>query len=289
MATINEIKEQMTVVHSVGDFAGALQQIATLRMVRLREGVLRSRPFVEEANKLLEELGSIKNAMDTEAIMKLEDKYESLYPTSSRFAVVIITSNQGLTGMYNQEIFKKAEKVIADNPDADYFVIGHKGQEYFSTTAAKKYHVEYYPYEVPDTFTMQDLEKIVSMFDYYLHVTLVYSRYINSATREVVAISVVSPQPPEEEDPNKKPGKYIFEPDIEQLIKGVSSKLRAALFQQQVFDARLAQNAAQMIGMKTASDNATKMLGDLQLDYNKQRRKMIDKKISEVFAGSSLW
>jgi F-type H+-transporting ATPase subunit gamma len=73
------------------------------------------------------------------------------------------------------------------------------------------------------------------------------------------------------------------------MIDGVSRSLRAALFQQQIMDARLSQFSAQMIGMKTSSDNAEKLLAELRLEYNKQRRKMIDKKISEVFAGSAMW
>jgi F-type H+-transporting ATPase subunit gamma len=54
-------------------------------------------------------------------------------------------------------------------------------------------------------------------------------------------------------------------------------------------DGRLAQYSAQMLGMKAATDNAQTLLGDLRQEYNKARRKMIDKKISEVFAGSALW
>lgn len=287
MATINEIKEQMSTVKSVGEFTNALQQIATIRMMQVRDRVLKSRPFVEEANNLLKELTSLKNAMDAEDLMRLEAKNsdKSTYQTN-KFAVIVITSNQGLTGSYNPEIYRKVEKMIESHKDSDFFVIGKRGQEYFNTG---KYGVTHFPYSIPDDFNMDDLSRLVKLFDYYSHITLVYSRFINTAQREVIAISVATPAPETTELDSKQPGKYLYEPDLMALIQTASKKLRAALFQQQIFDARLSQYAAQMLGMKASSDNADRILGDLRLEYNKQRRKLIDKKISEVFAGSALW
>jgi F-type H+-transporting ATPase subunit gamma len=83
--------------------------------------------------------------------------------------------------------------------------------------------------------------------------------------------------------------RFLFEPSIEDLVKKAEIKLRLATFEQQALDARLAQYAAQMMGMQNASENAKGLIADLTHEYNKQRRKIIDKKISEVFAGSALW
>jgi F-type H+-transporting ATPase subunit gamma len=311
MPTLNEVKEQMGVVASVGDFTNALQQIATIRMLRLREKVEKSRPFVETALDLLQELVSVRNSLDIDELVKLEGKHKKIVqPAASKKAVIVVTSNQGLIGRYNIEIYQKVEKIVEANKNADFYVVGKKGQEYFQLG---KFKVVNYPYEVKDDFTAEDLRRIVALFDYYAEITLIYSRYINSATHEVVTLTVVAPIPAAP-DPKAKekiekvdnaekteaekaatpektvgPVKYIFEPDIVDLIEGVSKELRAALFQQQIMDSRLAQYSSQMVGMKTASDNANNLLANLRVDYNKQRRKMIDKKISEVFAGSALW
>ena len=288
MPTLNEVKEQMIVVGSVGEFTNALQQIATIHMMKLRTQVLASRPFVETAAALLSELAALRNTLAAEDLLKLEKKHEETKVASGHTAVIIITSNQGLTGRYNIEIYQKLEKVLIEEKDADFFIIGHKGQELFQTG---KFKVHNFPYEVPENFTIADLTRLIGMFDYYTKITLIYSHYVNSATREVLNISVVAPvieAAPLEKD-SKSLGKYTYEPDIDELIEGVSKTLRAALFQQQIMDARLSQYSAQMIGMKTASDNANHLLADLRVDYNKQRRKLIDKKISEVFAGSALW
>ncbi|MCC2631970.1 MAG: atpG [Patescibacteria group bacterium] len=289
MATLNEVKEQMIVVNSVGEFTNALQQIATLHMMQLRDKVLASRPYVEAANEMLGELQALRNAMQTADLIKIEkQKKQQMASLAARSAVIVITSNQGLTGRYNIEIYQKIEKILEKEQGSDFYIIGKKGQEYFQNG---RYKVQSFPFEVPDNFTIESLRRLTTIFDLYQRVTLVYSRYINSATREVVALSVVSPDGEDVaiEDIHEKPNRFIYEPDIDLLIEGVSKKLRDALFQQQILDARLAQFSSQMIGMKTASDNATSLLADLRVDYNKQRRKMIDKKIGEVFAGSALW
>jgi F-type H+-transporting ATPase subunit gamma len=292
MPTLNEVKEQMIVVGSVGDFTNALQQIATIRMIKLRDKVVASRVFVETAADLLSELTTLRNTLHTEDLVKLERKKVAsragikTKEHDERSAVIVITSNQGLTGRYNIEIYQKVEKILEMEKNSDFYVIGKKGQEVFQNG---KFKVRSFPYEVPDNFGIEDLKRLITLFDYYGKVTLVYSHYVNSAIRDIVALSVVSPALPPDPDAKKMKGRYIFEPDIDRLIEGVTRKLQAALFQQQILDARLSQFSAQMIGMKTASDNANDLLGELRVDYNKQRRKMIDKKISEVFAGSALW
>jgi len=249
-----------------------------------------SRPFVEEALTMMRELSALKDQLQAAEAMKLDKKHrEEALPhfQNQREAVIVITSNQGLTGRYNIEVYQRLEKLVAEKPKAEYFVIGKKGQEVFMNG---KYKVEHYPYEVGDNFTIDDLRRLIALFDYYEHVTLLYSRYLNSAKRDIVVTSIVTPQiEVEEGKEEKQPGKYIYEPELFELIDTMGAKLRAALFQQQIFDSRLSQYAAQMIGMKTASDNAVELLNDLRLQYNKQRRKMIDKKIGEVFAGSALW
>lgn len=290
MATINEIKEQMTVVGSVGNFTNALQQIATIRMVRLRSKVLDSRPFVDAAQQILAELTALRDSR-LQADLKSMKQENALDPaTGNGRAVIIITSNQGLTGLYNIEIYQKIEKILEGEKGSDFFVIGKKGQESFQTG---KYKVVNFPYEVKEDFGIEDLRRLTDIFDTYTHISLIYSKYINTATRDVVYTSITKPTsavvPEEVTKDLPHPTKFTFEPDITQLIHGISKTLRSALFQQQIMDARLSQNSAQMIGMKTASDNANGLLEELQVDYNKQRRKLIDKKIGEVFAGSALW
>lgn len=293
MASINEIKEKIGVVKSVGGFANAMQQIAAMRMVALRDKVLSSKRFVDEATKILAELNLYKELYYQEQLdNKNKKKKNNNQPETAKNikkAIIVVSSNQGLCGKFNAEIFKKVEKeILSNNLDADFFLIGKKGQEHYLTN--KKFHFKFYPYSLPDDFEAKDLLRLVDMFPYYDRIMLVYTRYINAVNREVMETILIVPPATLNEPPDPKEKiKFIFEPSIEELIKDISSKLRAATFQQQILDSRLAQFSAQMVGMQAATENAKTLLDELNHDYNKQRRKMIDKKISEVFAGSALW
>lgn len=292
MALINETKEKMAVVKSVGSFANALQQIAAMRMVTLRDKVMSSKRFVDEATQMLRELNLYKeisyNKTYEQANKKAFKKEAPKTPSPLHNAVIIVTSNQGLCGKYNAEIFKQLEEhILQENEGSDIFIIGKKGQEHYLTN--KKYNFNFYPYNLPDDISYSDLLRLVMMFPYYQRILMVYSRFVNTVTRDVVETLLVTP-PTGNLDINKEEKtSFVFEPSIEELIRDISSKLRAATFQQQILDSRLAQFSSQMVGMQTASENSKILLEDLGHEYNKQRRKMIDKKISEVLAGSALW
>lgn len=298
MTRINEIKEEKIVVRSVGDFAGSLQQIAASRMVKLRDVVLKSRRFVDEATLILKELELERTKkIESELAITKNDvrtftekaSKPGLKPDQLATAIIVVTSNQGLSGSYNTDIIRKVEALIPEHQQADYFVIGSKGQAFFRRVA-KKYNIRYYPYNIPEVVNIEDLRPLINMFYHYDQIYMVYSKYINTATRDVIFLELAVPNIKEVEvKKEQEEGKFIFEPSIEEIIRVVTSKLRYALFRQQILDSKLSLYTSQMIAMKTASDNAEELLKDLQLQYNKARRKLIDKKIQEVQAGRSLW
>lgn len=299
MARINEIKEQKIVVQSVGDFAGSLQQIAAARMVKLRKLVIASRRFVDEATLILRELqlakmkvrhdllNPKKSKMSKLTNKKKTEEEKPLFP--ERQAIIVISSNQGLAGSYNTEIIKKLENIALEHKEADFFVIGKKGQE-FMARFSKKNNIQYFPFNIPEEVKMNDLKPLIGMFYYYNRIHLVYSKYINTTTREVVFLELAVPHTGQmDDDQIQDIDKYLFEPSVDELIQAISSQLRYALFRQQILDSKLSLYSAQMIAMQTASDNAKDLLKDLQMEYNKARRKLVDKKIQEVQAGRSLW
>lgn len=299
MSRITEIKTQQQVVNAVGSFAASLQQISASRMARLRQAVIDARRFVDEATLILRELQLEKNKQlekEAKAAAKTNLPHK-LLPQSSpppptkpkRTAIIVITSNQGLCGSYNTDIAKKMNTIVADYPDVDYFVIGKKGQDFFRSLA-KKYNIKFYPFNIPEFVQMHHLKPLVGMFYYYDQIFLVYSKYINTTTREVVFIELAVPHNIAiESQIEKQEGKFIFEPSLDEVIRSTTAKLRYALFRQQILDSRLSLYASQMIAMQTAADNAKKLNTTLQLEANKARRKIIDKKIQEVQAGRSLW
>ena len=137
MPRLNEIKERQEVVQTIGGFANSLQQIAAMRMMKLRDLVLASKRFVEESTIILRELylERDKQIQKQLALDKKSNRLPTLNQTSInrvdgpiKTAIIAVTSDVGLCGSYNVEIFKKLDEVIGEYPDADYYIIGHKGQ-----------------------------------------------------------------------------------------------------------------------------------------------------------------
>lgn len=298
MPRINEIKQEKIVVQSVGSFAHSLQQIAASRMAKLRRVVEASRRFIDESTVILRELELERTRRLQEELGITKHHFQPPKKTSSkttapieaaRSAIIVVSSDQGLSGSYNSEIVKKLDVIVPQHQNADYYVLGHKGQDYFKRVI-KKTKLHYYPYNIPEEVSIMDLQPLIGMFYHYDQIYMVYSKYINTVTREVVLIELVVP-PVETELAltEKVAGKYIFEPSLDGVINSISAHLRYALFRQQILDSKLSLYTAQMMAMKTASDNAEDLLKDLQLQYNKARRKEIDRKIQEVQAGRALW
>lgn len=297
MSTIKEIKENQTVVKGVGDFATSLQQIAASRMVKLRNQVLAAKRFADEAVIILRELEierekQLKKELDLGKgeVNVLQKTSRPIQQTNtSRTAVIIVTADQGLCGSYNSEIFKKIEDVAPQYNRADFFVIGSKGQDYFPKLA-QKYGLKFYPYNLTENVRIEDLRPLISMFYRYDQIFLLFNRYLNTTVRTPVFLELAIPNiESSQAEIESKEGIFIFEPNLEVLVKSVTAKLRYALFRQQILDSRLALYTAQMIAMQTAAENAKDLLSDLRHEYNKARRKLIDKKIQEVQAGRTLW
>ena len=288
---LNQIKEQQTVVATVGGFANSLQQIAAMRMMKLRDSVLSSKRFVEEATLILRELHLERDKLHSRQLKNTpgSDRSSSPAPAKVEVAIIVVTSDSGLCGSYNTEIVNKLNQVIQEYPEADYFIIGKKGQA-FMKFRSRKLNVKFFPYNIPENVQIKDLRPLIGMFYYYNQIFLLFSKYINTTTRQVDLVELSIPNIADiEAQKEKEEGKYIFEPSVNELIAAVHGRIRYALFRQQILDSKLSLYTAQMIAMKTAADNAEDLMSQLSQEYNKTRRKLVDKKIQEVQAGRSLW
>jgi F-type H+-transporting ATPase subunit gamma len=280
---LNEIKDQQDTVRTIGSFANSLQQVAAMRMIRLRQSVLNSKAFVREATLILRELYT-----EREKHARQIDKKDGTKRVDNKTAIIAITSDIGLCGSYNTEIFTELDQVIQKNPRADFFIIGKKGQNHIKNR--QKVKIRYFPFNIPEQVSINDLKPLLGMFYYYPRIFLLYNKYINTTTREVEFVQLAVPNITDvETEKEAESGKYTFEPDIDELIASISARIRFALFRQQILDSKLALYTSQMIAMKTASDNAGNRLEELSHEYNKTKRKLVDKKIQEIQAGRSLW
>jgi F-type H+-transporting ATPase subunit gamma len=117
-------------------------------------------------------------------------------------------------------------------------------------------------------------------------VVLVYNHFVNTMSQKA-AFDQLLPLPPAEESVAKHDWDYIYEPDAKTVLEHVLVRYVESLVYQAVLENVASEHAARMVAMKSASDNASKMIGTLQLSYNKARQAAITQEISEIVGGAA--
>jgi len=213
--------------------------------------------------------------------------------------LVVISSNRGLCGGFNSNIFKAVQKVIIEQYPSQYnegtlslLCIGRKASEFFGK---RKYNV----FESHDELVEKiSFEKTLELADHLMKlfseksfdvIHLVYNQFKNAAVQRLITEQYLPIRPVETQvASNKKDGQadYIFEPDKETIVRELIPKsLRIHLYQA-IIDSYASEQGARMTAMQVATDNAQEIIKQLQISYNKARQDAITRQLLEIVAGA---
>lgn len=292
MATLRDIKRRIRSVKNIAQSTRALQLVASSKMRRAQDRVLAARPYAEQLQRLLSRLASAGGLDEPQPLMQ-ERPLRNL-------GVVLISPDRGFSGALPGNINKHAAQTVLDelraardgaaNPqDRGYFVaVGRKGRDFVLRT---RQHLlgEFVQYgDQPDINTVRAIARVAT--DAYLNnevdrVDLVYAKFVSTAVQQPVTIQLLPVVPPAQEEGLVE--EYIFEPDPATLFAELLPRYIETLIYQAMLETLASQWSAQMIAMKNATDNATELVGDLTLTYNKARQQAITTQILEVVAGAN--
>jgi F-type H+-transporting ATPase subunit gamma len=215
----------------------------------------------------------------------------------NKILIILITSNRGLCGAFNSNVIKEAKRVVSEKyidqfnkGDVIFLTIGKKGYDYM-----RKQNVKMLPEKnsLFNDLTFDNVSKVADeimisfltgVFD---RVEIIYNQFKNAAVQNLTE----EPFLPVESKPatGKSPGQpvdYIYEPTQEDIIKELIPKSLKIQFYKAVLDSFVAEHGARMTAMHKATDNATDMIRDLTLQYNKARQAAITNQILEVVSGA---
>lgn len=292
MATLRDIKRRIRSVKNIAQSTRALQLVASSKMRRAQDRVLAARPYAEQLQRLLSRLASAGGLDEPQPLMQ-ERPLRNL-------GVVLISPDRGFSGALPGNINRHAAQTVLDelraardgaaNPqDRGYFVaVGRKGRDFVLRT---RQHLlgEFVQYgDQPDINTVRAIARVAT--DAYLNnevdrVDLVYAKFVSTAVQQPVTIQLLPVVPPAQEEGLVE--EYIFEPDPATLFAELLPRYIETLIYQAMLETLASQWSAQMIAMKNATDNATELVGDLTLTYNKARQQAITTQILEVVAGAN--
>lgn len=286
MAGAKEIRNKIGSVKSTQKITKAMEMVAASKMRRSQDAMEASRPYAETMRKVI---GHVANASLEYTHPYLEER------EAKRVGYIIVSTDRGLCGGLNINVFKKAvldmQAWKAKNAEVELAVIGSKATAFFNNSGAK---VAAQASGLGDSPSLEDLIGSVGvMLKKYDEGELdrlyvVYNQFVNTMVQQPT-IDQLLPLPKSESEEMQRPHSwdYIYEPEPKPLLDTLLVRYVESQVYQGVVENLACEQAARMIAMKAATDNATNLIEDLELVYNKARQAAITQELSEIVSGAA--
>lgn len=290
MATLRDIRQRITTVQNTSKITSAMKMVATAKLRRAQDAILSARPY---ATKLSEILSNLALAEEEFAHPFFQERKDV-----TSIAFLVITSDRGLCGSFNTTILRSAVTYIAElkekYPTAklSLVLVGKKSIAQLSKTE------EFVQEQFPDVFgklqfsTAYSIASLLSEgflnYDYDL-VTMIYSEF-KSLIKQVPTIQQLLPIVPETttntSNKKKKTVDYIYEPNREEILDTLLPKYLNMQVWKGLLESNAAEQAARMMAMDAATNNANDLIKILKLSYNKARQAAITTEMLEIVGGA---
>jgi F-type H+-transporting ATPase subunit gamma len=279
---MRDIKREIKSKQNTKQITKAMEMVAASKLRRAQEAAVAARPY---ADKLKEVVASIAAGTKDVKHPMLESR------PIKKTGYLVITSDRGLAGGYNSNILRKVTQTIREKHKStdEYvlFVIGRKGRDYFRR---RNMPIVEEVTGLPDAPTFADIKTVaytaVKNFaeGAYDELYLYYNQFVNAITQVPTETRLL---PLEEVNNGASVASYEYEPSPEGVLEVLLPKYAETLIYSAVLDGKASEFGARMTAMGSATKNATKMINQLTLTYNRARQAAITQEISEIVAGAN--
>jgi F-type H+-transporting ATPase subunit gamma len=285
MANLKDIRTRISSTESTKQITSAMKLVSAAKLRKAQNNIIKMRPYSGKLNQIMKDLSSDASLIKDNPFTKQISAEKSL--------IIPITSNRGLCGAFNSNVLKKTAIVQSEVENADYFTIGRKASEHFNKRT--KFNVIESIDDVWDNiswdYVSEIADKIIELYksEKYSKVILVYNQFKSAATQFVISESFLPLQTEVEGDDikEKEEIEYILEPSKELIMSELIPKSLKTQFYKAILESNAAEHAARMTAMHQATDNATELIKDLKLSYNKARQAAITNEIIEIVSGAN--
>jgi len=290
MPSLKEVRIRIESIKSTQQITSAMKLVAASKLRRTQNAVQALAPY---SNKLREILGNLSSSIDN-----TEEAVYTMVRPVQKVLLIVVTSNRGLCGPFNSNVIKAAKTHIDENyrdldrnGHLDILTIGKKGTDFFKKN---KFNVVNSNNEIFDTLTFANTTTIAEslMVDFstkkYDRIEIVYNHFKN-AGQQVMTIDQFLPIVPvtvPAAKESKQLSDFIFQPEKESLVKELLPKMLKVQFYRTILDSFASEHGARMTAMSQATENASEILKQLKLSYNKARQNAITKELLEIVSGA---
>lgn len=285
MSGSREIVGQIKSVKNTRKVTNALEMVSASKIRKAQDRMEASRPYARMMRQVIGHLAHANPEYRHPFTVEREEV--------KRVAYVVLATDRGLCGGLNTNLFRKLLSEFRQwqekGVEITTVLVGRKAAQFFRRL---RIDVSAATQDLGEKPRLEDLiGSIKVVLDGYKEekvdrVYLCYNRFINTMTQKAVAEQVL-PLPPTEDEPMLQYWDYLYEPDAEQLLDDVLTRYVESLVYQSALENVASEQAARMVAMKSASDNASDLIDDLQLAYNKARQAAITQEISEIVGGAA--
>lgn len=281
MANLKEIRNRITSVSSTMQITSAMKMVSAAKLKKAQDAITAMRPYAQKLTQLLQDLSA---SMEGDVAGKFSEER----PVNN-VLIVVVTSNRGLCGAFNANVFKET-KVLANTKYAgkkvDYLTIGKKAYDFLNKTETVIQNNS----AIYDDLTYENVatvaEHLIQLFvdKKYDSIEIVYNQFKNAATQLVITepfLPIIAEQTEAKVDTD-----YIFEPSKEEIVLELIPRMLKTQLYKAVRDSSAAEHGARMTAMHKATDNATELRDQLKLTYNKARQAAITNEILEIVGGA---
>jgi len=282
-----EIRTKIKSVQNTRKITKAMEMVAASKMRKAQERMRQARPYADKVRNIAAHLAQANS----------EYRHPYLMPHGElkSAGVIVVTTDKGLCGGLNTNILRLVTQRLREFDRESVKVrataIGNKGFGFLSRVGAA---VVSHVVQLGDTPHLERLIGAIKVqLDAYENgevdaVYLAYTRFINTMKQEPVFERLLPLDPDKlKEDQRSYAWDYLYEPDPQSVLDELLVRYVEAIVYQALAENMASEQSARMVAMKAASDNAKKVIGDLQLSYNKARQAAITKELSEIVSGAA--
>jgi len=285
MAGGREIKTKIKSVQNTRKVTRALEMVSASKIRKAQDRMKSSRPYARAMKQVIGHLAQANTDYQHPYLVERKE--------TKRVGYLIVSSDRGLAGGLNNNMFRKLlgeiRKWQEQGVEVDVVTVGQKASVFFRRVKVNMLAT------VTHLGDMPRLEQLVgvikAMTDAYTDgkvdkVFLAYNDFVNTMVQRATFDQLL-PVPPAEAQVAHHDWDYIYEPNEKTVLDHVLTRYIESVVYQAVLENLASEHAARMVAMKSASDNATKLIGTLQLVYNKARQAAITQEISEIVGGAA--
>ena len=285
MANTKEVRKQIASIKSTQKITSAMEMVAASKMKKTQDSMLEGRPYSLK----------IKDVISHVALANSEYRhpfYEERSPKKACF--IVVSSDKGLCGGLNINLFKhviaKSAELNEQNIASCFALIGTKAAGFFKSVGGEVVAVAEKLGDKPNPDDLIGLTKVVLDMHKISDIDQAYlcsNSFVNTMTQQPTVEQLIPLKPEEKDETAPSQWDYIYEPEAKELLDGLLTRYIESLVYQAVIENNACEQAAKMIAMKNATDNAGDLIKELELLYNNVRQAAITQELSEIVGGAS--